>query len=111
MPTDTPVVERNAAADRVTGLDALELGGRTDRDPLAARVWRSAWPKLLAVGIVIGAWQAVVAAGLKPEYVLPGPAEVFDELGAIVTTGEFWDAVRLTMTRAIIGFSSLGRRS
>ncbi|GAA0802851.1 ABC transporter permease [Spirilliplanes yamanashiensis] len=111
MPTDAPAApaapaaaERNAAADRVTGLDALELGGATDRERLAARFWRSAWPKLLAVAIVIAAWQAVVLAELKPAYVLPGPAEVFDELGAIVTTGEFWDAVRLTMTRAVIGF-------
>jgi NitT/TauT family transport system permease protein len=113
VPFDSPV-ERvgapidTAAADRVTGLDALELGGRPGQVRTlrrgGARFWRSAWPKLLAVALVLAAWQAVVLAELKPAYVLPGPGEVFDELGAIVTTGDFWDAVRLTMTRAVIGF-------
>ncbi len=117
MPSDIPgarvaVEERRptdtAAADRVTGLDALELGGRVTEQPTAGRiavkVWRSTWPKLLAVAIVIAAWQAVVLAGVRPEYVLPGPAAVFDELAATVVTGDFWRAVGLTMTRAIIGF-------
>jgi NitT/TauT family transport system permease protein len=117
MPSDIPgarvaVEERRkpdtAAADRVTGLDALELGGRVAEQRTAGRVaaavWRSTWPKVLAVAIVIAAWQAVVLAELKPAYVLPGPGAVFDELAAAVVTGDFWDAIRLTMTRAIIGF-------
>ena len=116
MPADRPgtsvaVGERpsdSAAADHVTGLDALEVGGRIAEERtagrIAAKVWRSAWPKLLAIAFVLAAWQAVVVAELRPAYVLPGPAEVLDELGAAVTTAEFWQAVQLTMTRAVIGF-------
>ncbi|GAB1644827.1 ABC transporter permease [Krasilnikovia sp. MM14-A1259] len=97
------------AADRVTGLDALELGGRPVEERtlgrLGGNVWRAAWPKLLAVGIVIALWQAAYWAELKPPYALPAPGEVFSELGSLVGTADFWESVRLTMVRAITGFS------
>ncbi|MDT4993266.1 MAG: sulfonate transport system permease protein [Actinoplanes sp.] len=97
QPVDT------AAADRVTGLDALERI-QTDATPLGVRIWRSAWPKLLAIAIVILAWQIVVWSALKPEYVLPGPGTVFADLKNLIVTGDFWDGVRLTMIRAVSGF-------
>ena len=93
-----------AAADRVTGMDALELGPRKSKAALGGRIWRSAWPKLLAIAIVVLIWQIVVWAEWKPEYVLPGPTTVFSDLKDLVVTGDFWDGVRLTMTRAITGF-------
>jgi NitT/TauT family transport system permease protein len=103
MPAET-AAPRNAADDRISGLDALELGGRADKGDLGKRIWRSAWPKLLAVGIVILVWQIVVWAKWKPDYLLPGPMTVFSELGGLLKTGDFWDGVRLTLTRAATGF-------
>jgi NitT/TauT family transport system permease protein len=96
------------ASTRITGLDALELGaGRPDRTVrrLARAAWTSLWPKVLAVAIVIAAWQIVVASEWKPEFVLPGPARVFQELRQELATGEFWYAIFLTMRRAVTGFS------
>lgn len=110
-PEVPPIVERTtaaddaAAADRITGLDALELGPKHSKAALGGRIWRSAWPKLLAIGIVILAWQIVVWSKWKPDYVLPGPGTVFSDLGTLVTTGDFWDGVRLTMIRALTGFA------
>jgi NitT/TauT family transport system permease protein len=101
MPTDVIPAQRDTTA----GLDALELGPAKTRAALGGRIWRSAWPKLLAIAIVVGAWQLVVLAEWKPEYVLPGPATVFTDLGTLVTTGDFWDGVRLTMQRAVTGFA------
>jgi NitT/TauT family transport system permease protein len=102
-------VEKDAAADRINGLDALEFAPQGGEDRALGRigrkVWRSAWPKLLAIVLVVAAWQAIVWAEIKPEYVLPGPAQVFTELGGLLTTGEFWDAVQLTMVRAVTGFA------
>jgi NitT/TauT family transport system permease protein len=113
MPTDLPTQAQpvpadagtadTAAADRVTGMDALERI-QTNETPLGVRIWRSAWPKLLAIAIVILGWQIVVWAQLKPEYVLPGPATVFSDLKDLIVTGDFWDGVRLTMIRAVSGF-------
>jgi NitT/TauT family transport system permease protein len=100
-PGDKP---KDAAADRITGLDALELGPQKAKGALGRRIWRSGWPKLLAIAIVVLAWQAVVWAQWKPEYVLPGPVTVFDELGGLITTADFWDGVGLTMVRAVTGF-------
>ncbi|MCA2213355.1 ABC transporter permease [Jidongwangia harbinensis] len=100
MPTDV----KDDAADRLSGLDALELSPARERD-LGRRLWRATWPKLLAVGIVIAAWQLVVLSEWKPEYVLPGPATVFGDLATLVTTGDFWEGVRLTMLRAVTGFA------
>jgi NitT/TauT family transport system permease protein len=96
--------EADRAAERITGLDALELGPATGKDALGLRIWRSAWPKLLAVALVVLAWQAVVWAEWKPVYVLPGPATVLAELGGLITTADFWDGVAMTMVRAVTGF-------
>ena len=46
----------------------------------ARRCWAAAWPKLLAVALFIGIWQVVVWSGWKPEYILPSPFTVLDQL-------------------------------
>ena len=97
----------NYSAAQVTGLDVLELApprGRGENRYLA-RFWASFWPKVLAVGLVIGAWQVLYLAEVKPAFVLPPPADVFDELSAIVATADFWEAVGITMRRAVTGFA------
>jgi NitT/TauT family transport system permease protein len=103
MPTtDTATkLERELA-----GLDALETetaGAR--REGRGRRLWRATWPKLAAVAIGLGLWQAVVWSGWKPEYVLPGPAAVFSELWRLLFDGTLPEAVAITMQRAAIGFA------
>ena len=68
------------------------------------RLWAWAWPKALAVGLVLAVWQVVVWSGWRPEYVLPGPAAVLGTLADMVGTPKFWQAVATTLTRALIGF-------
>jgi NitT/TauT family transport system permease protein len=108
-PTSKPIEESagDIAAARVAGLDVLELATTTDRTAarLALMAWRGLWPKVLAVAIVLAAWQLVVLAKVKPEFVLPPPAAVFDELAGEVRTGQFWHAIGLTMRRAVVGFA------
>jgi sulfonate transport system permease protein len=103
MQAEIPTARR--AADQVSGLDVLELAPARDKGALGRRIWRGAWPKLLAVVLVVTVWQLVVLSGWKPEYVLPGPATVFADLKDLVITGDFWDGVRLTMVRAVTGFA------
>ncbi|GIE27656.1 sulfate ABC transporter permease [Actinoplanes italicus] len=115
MPTELPTggdtltgsrpEERATAADRVSGLDALELGPKKEKGKVGKRVWASTWPKLLAIAIVVTAWQLVYLSEWRPAYVFPAPAEVFAELGELITEPRFWDGVQLTMTRAITGFA------
>ncbi|GIG67416.1 ABC transporter permease [Phytomonospora endophytica] len=102
MAADTGV----GAAERVAGLDRLELGPRKDGGPgvWARKLWKGTWPKVLAIVIVVGAWQLVVLAEWRPVFVLPPPSRVFDELVRVVPTASFWDSVLLTMGRAATGF-------
>jgi NitT/TauT family transport system permease protein len=89
--------------EALAGLDALDLPV-TPRDRLPRRLWRSAWPKLLAAAIGIGLWQLVVWSGWKPTYVLPPPGEVFSTLWELVTDGTLLTATRITLQRAAVGF-------
>ena len=94
--------EQELAAE-LAGLDALEahLGTRPSR---ARRIWTAVWPKLAAIALALGAWQAVVWSGWKEDYVLPGPDTVLPVLADMVVTGDFWTAVGITMRRAVSGY-------
>jgi NitT/TauT family transport system permease protein len=98
----------DGSADRVAGLDALELGPQRPAQRSVARLagaaWQSTWPKLLAIALVVAAWQLVVLSGWKSQFVLPPPAQVLDELVAQVRTLSFWEAIVVTMRRAVTGF-------
>ncbi|GID25401.1 ABC transporter permease [Paractinoplanes brasiliensis] len=99
MPTDTAT-----ESAEVAGLDALELQPQRQKGNLGKRIWSSAWPKFLAIAIVLLVWQITVWSEWKPIYVLPSPATVFTDLGNVIATADFWDGVRVTMTRAFTGF-------
>lgn len=68
------------------------------------RAWDRVWPGLLALVLVIGAWQLLYWSGWKPDYVLPSPAEVGTDLVSFLGTPKFWLALGNTLTRAVIGF-------
>lgn len=95
---------KDASGNLLAGLDALELADAQRRSPLL-RVWSSVWPMLTAVAIALFAWQVVVWSGWKETYVLPGPKDTLPVLWDQVKSTKFWDAVRLTMQRAVIGFA------
>lgn len=75
------------------------------KDTFLSKLWAWSWPKLLAIAIVLGAWQIVVWSGWRPEYVLPGPVETLQAFGDMLTGGRFWSSLATTMTRAITGFA------
>ena len=94
------------AADTLAGLDVLD--GAADAGPKsrrAARLWAAAWPKVLALGLVVATWQLVVTAGWKPAYVLPGPRAAFTELWNEAHHAVLWKAIAITMRRAVTGFA------
>ena len=87
----------------VAGLDALETQPAS-RESAFRRAWAGVWPKVMAIGIVLLLWQAVVTTGLLEDYVLPSPVDVFGRLWADVQTPQLWGAVATTMRRAAWGF-------
>jgi NitT/TauT family transport system permease protein len=93
------VLERELA-----GLDHLETAPPT-RSPRPHRIWASLWPKVVAVGVVLAIWQFLVWREWRPEYIFPGPADVFGRLWDDMQTAEFWRAVGHTGRRAVVGFA------
>ena len=95
-------VDYGAAA--LVGLDRLE--GVTIREhPWRPRnIWASVWPKLLAIALVLAVWELVHLSGWK-QYVLPGPGTVFANLWDQMHHAELWQAIDITMRRAVIGFT------
>ena len=76
-----------------------------EKDTPLSRIWAWSWPKLLAIGLVLGAWQIVVWSGWRPEYVLPGPIPTLQAVWEMMGTDRFWSAIATTLTRAVAGFA------
>ena len=91
------------AADTLTPV--VDILPEPARDSTASRLWAWVWPKLLAIGLVLVAWQLVVWSGWRPEYVLPGPIPTLQAAWEMMGTDRFWSAIATTMTRAVLGFS------
>ena len=104
MPTTDPTMLDRRLDEELAGLDALELAGAQRRGS-GARLWSAAWPKLGAIVLAMLAWQLVVWSGWKPEFVLPPPGPVFEEMWRGLTDGSLVEATAITMRRAAVGFA------
>lgn len=77
------------------------------RRPLGARVkstLASLGTKIMAVALVLVAWQLVYLSGWKPSFVLPGPRVVVANLWQQLDEPVLWEAIGTTMYRALAGF-------
>jgi len=89
---------------QVAGLDALEAP-TASRESTLRRAWSSAWPKVLAVLIVLALWQLVVMTRWRPEFVLPSPVDVLGRLWSEMQKPTIWGAIATTLRRGIWGFA------
>lgn len=85
------------------GLDALQ-SETTHELSLAARVRRSALPPLVALVLLLGAWQTFVLLEIKPTYTVPGPLDVWRSLTDQWASGGAQTAFLTSIQRGIIGF-------
>jgi NitT/TauT family transport system permease protein len=96
-----------ATDQALLGLDRLETGlspADGSRAALLARkTWAAAWPKLLAVALVLVVWQLVHLSGWK-HLVLKGPGTVLPDLWQMLHHSLIWDAIGVTMQRALVGY-------
>jgi NitT/TauT family transport system permease protein len=95
------MAELAATIDR---LDATELALRR-RQKWKLQIWSWLWPKLVAAGLALFAWQVVVWSGWKPDYVLPGPLPVFQRLVHDLSHTDFYLGAAITLRRALIGYA------
>jgi NitT/TauT family transport system permease protein len=104
-PEVEPATARSDAAVLDDSAAMQETARSARRADLGRRIWFATWPKVAAIAIGLFLWQLVVWSGWKPEYVLPGPAKVFDALGDLIADGTVGEAVSITLRRAAIGFA------
>ena len=102
MALDTQDPPRTDQEAEIAGLDALDIPIAPAKGRLA-KSWEGLWPKLAALALFFGGWQAIVWTHWKPSWVLPGPLTVL---------GEFWSEHRVlaqatgtTLQRAGIGYA------
>jgi NitT/TauT family transport system permease protein len=96
-----------ATDQALLGLDRLETG----REPgegrraaaLARKAWTAAWPKLLAIAVVLLVWQLVYLSGFKKQ-VLQGPGTAIPHLWQVLQHAQIWDAIGVTVQLAVIGY-------
>jgi NitT/TauT family transport system permease protein len=87
----------------LAGLDALEAALHAGPSR-GRRVWGQLWPKAAAIVIALLLWQIVVWSHWKPDYILPGPQQVFPSLWHLSGTGAFWETIARTLKRAVRGY-------
>ncbi|MGA3152396.1 MAG: ABC transporter permease [Streptosporangiaceae bacterium] len=96
-----------ATDQALEGLDQLELQpARSGADPgrIARRSWAAAWPKVLAIVLVLAIWELVILTGWK-HYVLKGPAPVLSNLWSQLLHGQLWGVIGNTMRSAVVGYA------
>ncbi|HEX4061169.1 MAG TPA: ABC transporter permease [Streptosporangiaceae bacterium] len=92
----------------LVGLDNLELAPQPGREFLrgtSVKVLGGLWPKVLAIVIVLGLWELVYVANVKPHDIFPGPATVLPNLWTQANHSLLWQAIGTTLRRAVTGFA------
>jgi NitT/TauT family transport system permease protein len=97
-----------ATDQALRGLDQLDL--EPAREPagpgrIARRAWAAAWPKLLAIALVLALWELVTLSGWK-HLVLKGPGPVFSDLWGQMQHAQLWSTIGVTMSTAAIGYAA-----
>src|SRR4029077_8223552 len=75
------------------------------------RVFRVSWPRLVAIGLLVGIWQLLVVVGVKSGgtagagEALPGPGDAIAEISYLIHIGVLVPALLQTLERAAIGYA------
>jgi NitT/TauT family transport system permease protein len=104
MPADTNL-DTTTASDLKrleSGLDNLETGGQ--HKPSATSYLGRLLSPLIAIGVIILIWQIVSWMQLQPDYVLPGPLQVFEALRVQAEQDLLWQSAINSIRRAAQGF-------
>lgn len=88
------------ASRTARGADSA-ISGAKMRGARALRAFDRAFWTLLGIAVLISVW--AYAASTQKEYVLPGPDETWAAIRKILATDEFWEALRMTLVRALVG--------
>ena len=86
------------------GLDVLDSTSTTKTGGWR-KFARTVLPPIVAVVVLIVIWQILWAAAFWPEYKLPEPSAVGAQLWGLVTSGQVFSILWVSVHRAILGFA------
>ncbi|MFJ5992157.1 ABC transporter permease [Lentzea sp. NPDC092896] len=86
------------------GLDALDVPVEAHRASVWQRFLKTGVPPLIAFALLLGVWQGLWASALLPEFQLPAPVNVWNELVRSISTGEAFGILWTSLHRAVLGF-------
>jgi NitT/TauT family transport system permease protein len=85
------------------GLDALETYEK-ERKPLSRVLLEKALPPIVALLLVLAAWQIAYVMEIKPRYALPSPADVWDAFMVQWHKGDVFEILWTSLSRGALGF-------
>ena len=94
----------------IVGLDSLELGQpKVTSGPAGAarKAWTATWPKLLAIAIVLAAWQLFYAINFHGDTaagLVKGPVTTLGNLASQLGHAQLWRAIEDTGRTAVSGY-------
>ncbi len=100
----------SAQPSAITGLDSLELGpARPGAEPgrLRRKAWKATWPKLLAIAIVLGAWELFYLSnfhGDSANGLVKDPGTGLANLWDQAQHAQLWQAIGATVQTAVTGY-------
>ena len=104
---DSPEPGAVAVADYAAvgaGLDVLDSASTQRTSPWRKFV-RTVLPPIVALVVLVVVWQILWAAAIWPEYQLPEPSEVGSKLWDLLTSGQVFGLLWVSVHRAILGFA------
>ena len=104
MHVDSELKEIDDLATLESGLDALEGTPNAGTPKSWKTVAGKVIPPALALAVVLGLWQIIFLVKVKPDYVIPSPAMVWNSFVAQWRLGMVLPAVQNSITRGFIGF-------
>jgi NitT/TauT family transport system permease protein len=90
--------------DITAGLDALDTPTAAPRRRSARKFAFAVLPPVVFLALVVVVWQVLWAAAFWPEYQLPAPIAVWDQLWSTISSGDVWTLLWTSIHRAFIGF-------
>ena len=86
----------------VEGLDALDAP--PEQPSRGNGLAKAVLAPIAALVLFVAVWQALWAAAFWPEFQLPAPLAVGEQIWKVVQTGQVWEFLWVSVHRAIIGF-------
>ncbi|WP_406864784.1 ABC transporter permease subunit [Streptomyces sp. HUAS MG47] len=101
--TDTTAAKTDDLAGLEAGLDALDTV-QIRRTPVREVLLKKVLPPVIAVVLVLTAWQLLATLKVADEGKLPAPSAVWDSLATMWLEGTLLDVLWTSVSRALLGF-------